>query len=42
MMNERRPTYVRLATHRVDTAGRKPAAVVEQVLAVLGGPEEGR
>ena len=24
MMNERRPTYERLATHRVDTAGRNP------------------
>jgi shikimate kinase len=35
MMNERRPTYERLATVRVDTAGRKPAAVVEDVLAAL-------
>ena len=43
MMNERRPTYERLATVRVDTAGRKPAAVVEQILAFLeastGGQE---
>ena len=38
MMNERRPTYERLATVRVDTAGRKPAAVVEQILAFLGAP----
>ena len=38
MMNERRPTYERLATLRVDTAGRKPAAVVEEVLAFLGAP----
>ena len=38
MMNERRPTYERLATVRIDTAGRKPAAVVEQILAFLGTP----
>jgi shikimate kinase len=36
MMNERRPTYERLATLRVDTAGRKPAAVVEEIVAFLG------
>jgi hypothetical protein len=35
MMNERRPVYQRLATHRVDTAGRKPAAIVEEILALL-------
>lgn len=35
MMNERRPTYERLATVRVDTAGRKPAAVVDEVVAWL-------
>jgi shikimate kinase len=35
MMNERRPTYERLATLRVDTAGRKPAAVVEEIVAFL-------
>jgi shikimate kinase len=35
MMNERRPTYERLATHRVDTAGRKPAAIVEEILDLL-------
>jgi shikimate kinase len=36
MMNERRGTYERLATHRVDTAGRRPAAVVEEIVALLG------
>lgn len=35
MMNERRPTYQRLATLRVDTAGRKPAAVVAEIVALL-------
>jgi shikimate kinase len=35
MMNERRSTYERLATLRVDTAGRKPAAVVDQIAAWL-------
>jgi shikimate kinase len=35
MMNERRPTYERPATPRVDTAGKKPAAVVEEILALL-------
>ena len=35
MMNERRPTYERLATVRVDTAGRKPAAVVAQIVELL-------
>ena len=39
MMNERRPTYERLATHRVDTARRKPAAIVEEILALLGEDE---
>jgi shikimate kinase len=37
MMNERRATYERLATLRVDTAGRKPAAVVEEIVAFLKG-----
>jgi shikimate kinase len=36
MMNERRPTYERLATLRVDTAGRKPASVVEEIVTFLG------
>jgi shikimate kinase len=35
MMTERRPTYERLATHRVDTAGRKPAAVVAEIVTLL-------
>jgi shikimate kinase len=43
MMNERRPTYERLATVRVDTAGRRPAAVVDEVVAALESLErEGR
>jgi shikimate kinase len=42
MMNERRPTYERLATVRVDTAGRKPAAVVEAVLAALAAQDGSR
>jgi shikimate kinase len=37
MMNERRPTYERLATLRVDTAGRKPAAVVAEIVELLEG-----
>ncbi|GAA2729949.1 shikimate kinase [Pedococcus aerophilus] len=36
MMNERRDTYQRLATIRVDTAGRKPAEIVAEVVAALG------
>jgi shikimate kinase len=35
MMTERRPTYERLATLRVDTAGRKPAQVVAELVALL-------
>ena len=37
MMTERRPTYEKLATIRVDTAGRKPAAVVAEIVELLGG-----
>jgi len=37
MMTERRPTYERLATIRVDTAGRKPAAVVAEIVELLEG-----
>jgi shikimate kinase len=37
LMTERRPTYERLATHRVDTAGRKPAAIVAEIVALLEG-----
>ncbi|KQU68993.1 shikimate kinase [Phycicoccus sp. Root101] len=36
MMNERRATYERLSTVRVDTAGRKPAEIVAEVVAALG------
>ena len=36
MMNERRATYARLATVRVDTAGRKPAEIVAEVVEALG------
>lgn len=35
MMNERRPTYERVATLRVDTAGRTPEEVVDVVVAEL-------
>ncbi|HEY7722254.1 MAG TPA: shikimate kinase [Pedococcus sp.] len=37
MMNERRPTYERLASVRVDTAGRRPRAVVDEIVAWLEG-----
>lgn len=37
MMNNRRPTYERVATIRVDTAGRTPAEVVDDVVAQLDG-----
>ena len=37
-----RPTYERLATLRVDTAGRKPAAVVAEIAARLQELEEQR
>ncbi|WP_270887861.1 shikimate kinase [Pedococcus sp. 5OH_020] len=35
MMNERRPTYERLATIRVETAGRRPADIVTELLTAL-------
>jgi shikimate kinase len=35
MMNERRPTYERLAMLRVDTAGRRPRAIVDDIAAWL-------
>jgi shikimate kinase len=35
MMNERRPTYERVATVRVDTGGRTPEQVVDVVVAEL-------
>ena len=39
LMNERRPTYERLATHRVDTAGREVDDVVAEIVSLLGGGE---
>lgn len=36
LMNERRPTYERLATHRVDTAGRSVDEVVADIVALMG------
>jgi shikimate kinase len=35
MMNSRRPTYERVSTLRVDTAGRTPDEVVETIVAAL-------
>lgn len=35
MMNARRPTYERVATHRVDTAGRTPEQVVDEIIGLL-------
>ncbi|WP_404382300.1 shikimate kinase [Knoellia locipacati] len=35
LMNERRPTYERLATHRVDTAGRAVDEVVAEIVATV-------
>ncbi|GAA4388871.1 shikimate kinase [Ornithinibacter aureus] len=36
LMNERRPVYERVATHRVDTAGRTPQAIAEEIATLLG------
>ena len=36
LMNERRPVYERVATPRVDTAGRIPDAVAEEIAPLLG------
>lgn len=36
LMNERRPTYERLATHVVDTAGRDPDDIAREIVALLG------
>ncbi len=36
LMNERRPVYERVATFRVDTAGRTPAEVAAEVARLLG------
>jgi shikimate kinase len=35
MMNERRPVYQSLATHRVDTGGRSPADVAAEIADLL-------
>lgn len=35
LMQQRRPTYERLATHRVDTGGRTVDAVVDDVMALI-------
>ncbi|KNX37322.1 shikimate kinase [Luteipulveratus halotolerans] len=35
LMQERRPTYERLATHRVDTGGRDVKVVVDEVAALI-------
>jgi shikimate kinase len=36
LMNERRPVYERVATFRVDTAGRTPGEVAAEVAGLLG------
>lgn len=36
-MGERRATYERLATHRVDTAGRSADHVAQDIAALLAG-----
>ncbi len=36
LMAERRPVYERVATHRVDTAGRTPDEVATEIATVLG------
>ena len=38
LMNERRPVYEGVATHRVDTAGRTPQDVAAEVAGLLGEP----
>ena len=35
LMNDRRPTYTRLATHVVDTAGRTPQDIAAEIVALL-------
>ena len=37
LMNTRRPTYERLATHRVDTAGRNVDAIAIEIAGLLAG-----
>lgn len=36
MMGRRRPVYESLAAHRVDTAGREPQEIVDEILELLG------
>jgi shikimate kinase len=36
LMNERRPVYERVATHRVDTAGRTPDDIAAEIVGLLG------
>ncbi|HSF36358.1 MAG TPA: shikimate kinase [Nocardioides sp.] len=36
LMNERRPVYERVATYRVDTAGRTPEDVAREIAGLLG------
>ena len=36
LMNERRPVYQRVATYRVDTAGRTPQDIAAEVAGLLG------
>lgn len=36
LMNERRPVYERVATHRVDTAGRTPDDIALEIAGLLG------
>ena len=36
LMNDRRPVYERVSTHRVDTAGRTPEDVAAEIAGLLG------
>ena len=36
LMNERRPVYERVSTHRVDTAGRTPEDIAGEIVGLLG------
>lgn len=40
MMNARRPTYGRVATYRVDTAGRTPDEIVDEIVGLLEAASE--
>lgn len=41
MMNDRRPVYEGVATHRVDTASRSPEEIVDEISALLQEPPRG-